>query len=177
MAFFYVSYTNLHKIWSRPTKRFKTGRGDNLYSVAENLRFSNPNNIKLCHDNVIIVFSQSVYKTCQRPPTALKLGRLIVYSKFHKICKFENHVTRNDVITKNNGKMQTSAEPNKIYINRKDLMRAIQKCNFYWIWATVSKVMGIYVKFYHDQSPNIVMSCDPGSKFRKFFRVTTSLGS
>ena len=35
--------------------------------------------------------------------TALKLGRLIVYSKFHKICKFENHVTRNDIITKHNG--------------------------------------------------------------------------
>ena len=28
----------------------------------------------------------------------LKLCRLIVYSKFHKICKFEHHVTRNDVI-------------------------------------------------------------------------------
>ena len=29
-----------------------------------------------------------------------------------------------------NGKMQTSAEPNKIYIVRKVLMRAIKKCNF-----------------------------------------------
>ena len=28
----------------------------------------------------------------------LKLGRLIVHSTFHKIYKFENHVTRNDVI-------------------------------------------------------------------------------
>ena len=55
-----------------------------------------------------------------------------------------------DVITKNNGnngKMQTLAEPNKIYIVRKVLMRAIQKCNFYWISTTVSIVMGIYVKF------------------------------
>ena len=33
------------------------------------------------------------------------------------------------------------------YISSKGFMRAIQKCNFYWIWATVSKVMTIYVKF------------------------------
>ena len=44
----------------------------------------------------------------------------------------------------NNGKMRTRAEPN---IVRKVLMRAIEKYNFYWIWATVSKVMDIYVKF------------------------------
>ena len=31
----------------------------------------------------------------------------------------------------NNWKMRTSAEPNKIYIVGKVLMRAIQKCNFY----------------------------------------------
>ena len=43
-------------------------------------------------------FSESVYKTCQRQPTEFKLGKLIVHSKLHKICKFENHVTRNDVI-------------------------------------------------------------------------------
>ena len=30
-----------------------------------------------------------------------------------------------------NGKMRTSAEPNKIYIVGKVLMRATQKCNFY----------------------------------------------
>ena len=60
--------------------------------------------MKWRHNDVIIVFSQSVYKTCQRQPTALKLGRLVVYPKFHKICKFENHVTRNDVITESNGK-------------------------------------------------------------------------
>ena len=149
------------------TKRFKTGRSDNLHSVSQNLRFSNPKSMKW-HDDDVIIFSQPVYKTCQRQPTALKLGRLIVYSKFHKICKFENHVTRNDVITKNSGNMQTSVEPNKIHIIQKDLMRDIQKCNFYWIWAIVSKVMGIYVKFYHGQSPNMVMSCDPGSKCRFF---------
>ena len=119
-------------------------------------------------------FSQSVCKTCQRQPTALKLSRLIVYPKFHKICQFENHVTRNDFIMmslpktmENNGKMRTSMEPNKIYIVRKDLMKVIQKCNFYWIWATVSKVMGIYVKFYHDHSPNMVLSRDPKQQISK----------
>ena len=45
-----------------------------------------------------LCFSESVYKSSQRQPTELKLGKLIVHSKFHKICKFENHVTRNDVI-------------------------------------------------------------------------------
>ena len=45
--------------------------------------------------------------------------------------------------------MRTSAKPNKLYIIRKVLMRAIQKCNLYWIWATMSKVMGIFVKFWH----------------------------
>ena len=68
----------------------------------------------------------------------------------------------------NIGKMRTCAEPNKIYIVRIVLLRAIQKYNFYWTWATVSKVIGIYVKFYHDQSLNMVMSRDPGYKFRKF---------
>ena len=43
-------------------------------------------------------FSESVYKTSQRQPIELKPGKLIVHSKFHKICTFENHVTRNDVI-------------------------------------------------------------------------------
>ena len=45
-----------------------------------------------------LCFYESVYETCQRQPTELKLGKLILHSKFHKICKFENHVTRNDVI-------------------------------------------------------------------------------
>ena len=45
-----------------------------------------------------LCFSESVYKTCQRQPTGLRLVKLIVYSKLHKICKFENHVTRNDAI-------------------------------------------------------------------------------
>ena len=45
-----------------------------------------------------LCFYESVYKTCQRQSTELKLGKLIAQSKLHKICKFENHVTRNGVI-------------------------------------------------------------------------------
>ena len=156
--------------------KYDPDQSRDLKLVAQNLRFSNPNNSKWRHDDVIIVFSQSVYKICQRQPTALKLGGLIVYSKFHKICKFENHVTRNEGITKNNGKCRPPQNQTK-YISFERIWWKLSKNVTYWIWATVSKVMGIYVKFYHDQSPNIVMSCDPGSNFRKFFRVTTFLGN
>ena len=45
-----------------------------------------------------LCFYKSVYKACQQQPTELKLGKLIVHSKFHKLRKFGNHVTRNDVI-------------------------------------------------------------------------------
>ena len=83
-------------------------------------------------------FSQSVYKTCQKQSTVLKLCRLIVYSNFHKICKFGNHVTRNDVIImslpKTIEKQWEKAELRRtkqdIYIVRKVLIRATQKCNF-----------------------------------------------
>ena len=60
--------------------------------------------------------------------------------KVYKICKFENDATRNDIIMmslpkimENNGKMWISSKLNKMYIVRKVLMRAIQKCNFYLI--------------------------------------------
>ena len=45
-----------------------------------------------------LCFFESVNKTCQQQPTELKLGSFIVHSKVHKTFKFENHVTRNDVI-------------------------------------------------------------------------------
>ena len=60
-------------------------------------------------------------------------------------------------------------EPNKIYIIRKDLMKVIQKCNFYFIWATVSNVMGIYVKFYPDHLSIMVLSRDPKQQILKIF--------
>ena len=135
--------------------------------------------MKRRHDDVIIVFSESVHKTCQRQPTELKLSKLVVHSKFHKICKFENHVTKNDVIMMslpetmgNNGEMQTYAKPNKLYINRKVLMRAIQKCTFieseplcqkFWVFCQMLAF------FYHARSPNMIISRDPRSNFRKLF--------
>ena len=45
-----------------------------------------------------LCFSESVYRTCQRQPTELKLGELIVHLMFHKICKFETQVKGNQVI-------------------------------------------------------------------------------
>ena len=54
----------------------------------------------------------------------------------------------NDVITKNNGKIQTSAKPNKWYIIQKVMMRAFRKCSLYCNWVTDWKVMFILVKFW-----------------------------
>ena len=103
------------------------------------------------------MFSESVYKTFQRQPTELKLSKLIVQSMFHKICKFKNHVTRDDVIItslpKTIEKQWRNADlskPNKLCIIQKVLMRAIQKCNFIEferlcqkLWAFLSK-FGIF---------------------------------
>ena len=58
----------------------------------------------------------------------------------------------------NNGKMRTSAEPNKIYIIRKVLVRAIQKCN---LSHCVSYEH--LCQICHNHSPNMVMV-----KIRKF---------
>ena len=45
----------------------------------------------------------------------------------------DNKWRQNDVITKNNGKMRTSAKPDKLYIIRKVFTRAMQKCTFNFI--------------------------------------------
>ena len=58
-------------------------------------------------------FSESVYKTCQWKPKELKLGKLMAHSKFHKICKFDNHVTRNDVIMTSLPKTMENADLHK----------------------------------------------------------------
>ena len=138
-----MSYTNLHKIRSRQPRDLKLWGMIAYIPFYKIWEFQVPMTLLLC-------FSQFVCKTCQRQPAALKLCRLIVHLMFYKICKFESHVTRNDVVMaslaktiENNGKMQTSVEPSKIYIAGKVLMRAIQKCYFYWILADMSKVMGI----------------------------------
>ena len=39
----------------------------------------------------------------------------------------------------------------------------------------MSKVIGIYVKFYHDHSPVMVISRYPGYKFRKFYFLSNSI--
>ena len=69
----------------------------------------------------------------------------------------------------NNGEMRTSAKPNKLYINRKVLMKAILLIEFEplceKLWAFLSN-FGI---FYDACSPNMVISRDPRSKFQKLF--------
>ena len=114
------------------------------------------------------------YKTCRRQPSALKLRRSIIHLKFYTICKFENHVTRNDVIMmslsktmKDNGKEWTSSEPNKVYIVRKVLMRAIQNVISIELSHCVKRC-GHLCQIYQNHSPNMVMSRDPGFTFRKF---------
>ena len=111
-------------------------------------------------------------KNCQRQPAALKLCRLIVHLKFYKICKFQSHVTRNKVIMmsltktmENKWKMRTSAEPNKIYIGGKVLMRAIQKCNLLLNLSHCVKSYRHLCQIYQNHSPSMVTSRDPGFKF------------
>ena len=101
------------------------------------------------------------------------MPKTVVHLKFHKIWKFEDHVTRNDVIMmplpktiESDGKMRTSAEPNKIYIVGKVLMRAIQKVTFIEFEPLCQKLCAL-CQIYHYHSPNMVMSRDPGFKFRK----------
>ena len=91
----------------------------------------------------------------------------------YEIFKVESHVTRNDVIMtslprtmKNNEEMLTSAEPNKIYIVGKILMRAIQKCNFFVNLSHCVKSYGHLCQIYQNHSPNMVMPREPGLKFR-----------
>ena len=134
---FWGSYTNLHKIRSRQPRNLKL-RG--MIACIQCYNISDFQ-IQTTLNDVMMMLSLCflfVYKTCQRQPAALKLCRLTVHLKLYNICKFESNVTRNDVIMmslpktmENNGKMRTSAEPNKIYIVGKVLMRAVQKCNFY----------------------------------------------
>ena len=45
------------------------------------------------------------------------------------------------MITENNEKMRTSEKPNKLYIIRKHLSNAIQKCKFYWDRMYMYKIM------------------------------------
>ena len=60
-----------------------------------------------------LCLSESVSKTCQRQPRELKLRMLIAHLKFDKICKLENHVTKNDVIMTSNQKQWKNADLRK----------------------------------------------------------------
>ena len=69
--------------------------------------------------------------------TALKLCRLISFDKFHKICRFENHVTTNDVIMMSLLKtMEKCGCPRNQsnYVSFERLSRELSnKCTFYQI--------------------------------------------
>ena len=93
-----------------------------------------------------------------------------------EIWKLNNNKWRHgDVVTKNNGKIRTSAKPNKLYITRNVLTTAIQKCTFYWIWATVSRVTGHFchiLAFFHQ-----IWSCQvtQNANFEKFLFCPNSI--
>ena len=48
----------------------------------------------------------------------------------------------NEVMTRNNGKIWTWKKLVKLCISQKVCRKAMQKCNCYRIWATLSEVMG-----------------------------------
>ena len=126
-------------------------------------------------------FNESVYKTCQRKPTELKFGTLIVQSKFHKIRKFENHVTRNDIIMTSLPKTMENAylrkTTDKLYTIRiyhsKGIDDSYPKMYFLLNLSHYVKSYGhlcqIFGIFYDARSPNMAMSREPRSKFRKFY--------
>ena len=65
----------------------------------------------------------------------MKLCTIIVLPKAYQNTKgnFQNDYLwrHNDVITKNNVKIRTTVKPDKLYIIRKIMMKAFQKCNFF----------------------------------------------
>ena len=120
------------------------------------------------------VFSEFVYKTCQRQPTELKLGKLISLSKFHKIWKFENHVTRNDVIMTSLPKTMEKCGPprnqtNYISFERYwwELSKNVPFIEFESLCQTLWAFMSNFGISYDARSPNMAMSLDPRSKFLK----------
>ena len=127
-----------------------------------------------------LCFSESIYKTCQRQPTELELGKPIVHPKFYKICQFENNVTRNDVIMmslpKNNEKPWGNAdlrETKQVIYQSKDIDESYPKMYFLLNLSHYVKSCGHFCQilafFYNACSPNMVISRDPRRKFRNFF--------
>ena len=99
-----------------------------------------------------LCFSESVYK-----PKESKLGNLIVNSKFHKICKFENHVTRNDIITKNNGNSDLRKTKQIIY-HSKGIDENYPKMHFFIEFEPLCQKLWAFMPnfgiFYDACSPN-----------------------
>ena len=69
---------------------------------------------------------------------------------------------------KNNEKVRTSSEPNKIYIVQNAVRRAIQKCTFLLSLSHCLKSYDHLCQIYQNHLPNMVMSCDFGFKFQNF---------
>ena len=121
-----------------------------------------------------LCFSESVYTTCQRQPTELKLCKLIVHSKFHNICKRENHVTRNDVIMTSLPETMENAnlpETKQIIYHWKGIDESYLKMYFLLNLSHYVKRYGhlcqIFPFFYDARYPNMAMSRDPRSKYGK----------
>ena len=110
-----------------------------------------------------------------RHPRESKLTRLIAYIMFYKICKFESSTIKNDLMmtsfTKNNGKIRTSAKPNKLYIIRKLLMRAIENVLFIEFEPLCQTLWAFFVKFRLFKMPaHQIWSCHVAqdANFKKF---------
>ena len=104
----------------------------------------------------------------------LRLGKLIAHSKFHKICKFENHVTRNDDIMTSLPKTTEKCGPprnqtNYISFERYwwELSKNVLFIEFESLCQKLWAFMSNFDIFYDARSPNMAMSRDPRSKFRK----------
>ena len=121
-------------------------------------------------------FSESVHKTCQRQHIELKLGKLIVHSKFQKIYKFENRVTGNHVIMmslpKTTEKQWGNAdlcETKQIIYQSKGIDKSYPKMYFLLNLSHYVKSCGHFCQilaFVYDAcSPNMVISHYPRSKF------------
>ena len=95
----------------------------------------------------------------------MKLCRPIVFSKFHKTCKFEDHVKRNDFIMMSLPKTKNAdvRETSQIRCHSKGLDESYPKTQ---VLSNVSNFVKSYghsseiLAFYHKHSPNMVKSRD-----------------
>ena len=123
-----------------------------------------------------LCFYESIYKNCQRERTELKLGTLIAHSKCHKIYKFENHVTRNDVTMTSLPKTMENADLREIKqstYHSKCIDESYPKNVLFIEFESLCQKLWTFLSnfgiFYDARSPNMAMSRDPRSKFQKEF--------